>query len=319
MNHRALEDPWLSVIIPSYRGERWIATALKSLIGDADPGVEVIVVDGGPTPAARNIAASYSDRLQLRIIEREDLRSWHTKTNFGVQLAKASHACWLGVDDIWIPGRCSSVRRWLTVAADLALHLAPAAVIGREGQKLGVWRCPLPSAQELAPKSVTQKLLVQNFVAAPAPVFRKDAWLETGGLDENLWYTADWDMWLKLASRGPLYYHDEVTVGFRVHSDSLTMAGRYNARDFTNQQQVVLERHLASLGDGTKNLERAARASIAVNTALASASTGDFTSLARAASRILGLGPAGICRYMHTSRIWERAVPRIRAKLTRAL
>ena len=91
--------------MPSYRGEHWIDASLSSLASEATEGVEVLVIDGGPTSAARDIAERYSDRLRIRVFERCDLRSWQRKTNYGVEMAESSHICWLGVDDLWLPGR----------------------------------------------------------------------------------------------------------------------------------------------------------------------------------------------------------------------
>jgi hypothetical protein len=244
--------------------------------------------------------------------------SWQTKTNFGVEIAESSHVCWLGVDDVWLPGRAAAAMGWVEGAPSAPLHLAPGAIIDKDGRKLGVWRCPFPVSGELRSGLVTERLLVQNFIAAPAPVFRKDAWLGCGGLDENLWYTADWDIWLKLAACGPVHYHNSVTIGFRIHDGSLTVTGSRDAAGFANQMQIVLDRHLAKLGGDSKRIERAARASIAVNTALASAYGGDTSGLIRAAAQVLRLGPAGICHYVRDSRIVDRVVPRVRAKLAGA-
>ncbi len=36
-------------------------------------------------------------------------------------------------------------------------------------------------------------------------------------------------MWLKLVARGTVYYHDDVTVGFRIHDGSLTVTGSRDA------------------------------------------------------------------------------------------
>jgi len=238
------------------------------------------------------------------------------KTNFGVEVSQSTHICWLGVDDLWLPGRAAAARRWIESAPKAPLHLAPSAIIDRDGRRLGTWRCPLPAETELQWPFVTERLLVQNFIGAPAPVFRKDAWLACGGLDEALWYTADWDVWLKLTATGPVHYHDELTTAFRIHSGSLTATGSRNVADFEQQMRVVLDRHLNQFSGHSKDLERAARASIAVNAALASASAGDLRGLPRAASGILRLGPAGARRYLRDSRIIERVTPRLRAKLT---
>jgi glycosyltransferase involved in cell wall biosynthesis len=311
--------PWLTVIMPSYCGENWIDASLRSLADETSGDIEVLVIDSSPTSATREIAQSYADRLRLRVFERCDLLSWQAKTNFGVEIAESPHICWLGVDDLWLTGRAAAVRAWIASDPAVSLHLAPSRIIDKDGRQLGVWRCPLAVNCELSSTLVTERLLVQNFIAAPAPIFRRDAWLDCGGLDESLWYTADWDMWLKLAAFGPVCYHDIVTVGFRIHGGSLTVSGSRNAADFARQMNIVLERHLGRLGDSSRGVERAARASIAVNSALASASIGDFGGLLRAAGDVLRLGPAGIRRYLRDSRIVERVAPRVRAKLGGAL
>ena len=307
--------PWLSVVIPSYRGEPWIDASLGSIAAENPEGVEVLLIDGGPTRAAVDIAAGYANRLNLRILERSDLDSWHAKTNFGVEAASAEHICWLGVDDIWLPGRLRAVRGWIDAAPDSPLHLAASDIIDVKGRNLGRWRCPLPADTPLTADLVTERLLVQNFVAAPAPVFRRDAWIRCGGLDGRLWYTADWDIWLKLAAAGTVYYHDVPTIGFRIHGSSLTMTGSVDIADFTGQMRTVFERHLPRLGESSKSVAPAANASIAVNAALASAAAGDYRALWSAAWGVCRLGPAGAIRYWNHSRIADRLLPRLRAKL----
>jgi len=111
-----------------------------------------------------------------------------------------------------------------------------------------------------------------------------------------------------------VYYHDVATIGFRIHAGSLTVAGSRNLAAFEQQMQLVLERHLLNLPDGRKDLARVARASIAINTALASASSGDVGGLVRAVSQVLLLGPRGIHNYLRDSRIFERVAPRVRAR-----
>jgi glycosyltransferase involved in cell wall biosynthesis len=309
------QPPWLTVVMPSYRGEHWIANALQSLAAECAPGVEVILVDGGPTPAARTIAAQFCDRIRLRILAREDLQNWHGKTNLGVQIADSPHVCLLCVDDVWLPGRAAAVRAWIEAAPAAPLHLAPSTIIDREGCELGVWHCPLPPSREISFDILAERLLVQNFIASPAPVFRKDAWLGCAGLDETLWYTADWDIWLKLAAMGPTYYHPEPMTGFRIHGDSLTIAGSRDSLDFEEQMRRVLERHLPRLKTNVHAVERAARTSIAVNIALARASAGKLRHLWGAAGNVLQLGPAGIHRYLRDSRIVDRVMPRLRARM----
>ena len=308
--------PWLSVVMPTYCGERWIDAALSSVAGQQGiDGVELLVVDSSPDAATLDLAGRYADRISMRIFDRPDLPSWQSKTNFAIAEASAAHVCWLHQDDVWLPGRVAALRRWVEQDPGTVLHLAPAAIIDTSGRRIGTWKSPLPSSGPISPDLLTARLLVQNFIAVPAPVFRKAAWVTTGGLDEALWYTADWDFWLKLIGQGSTRYHSEVTTGFRVHDGSQTMTGSRNLVLFLEQMERVLARHLPRLSLDIGNVERAARASILVNVALAAAAAGDLRKLPEAAAAVLRLGPAGMHRYIRDSRLMERLFPRVLAKL----
>ncbi len=315
MNASDGESTWLSVVIPSYRGQRWIDAALTSIALERAEGVEVLLVDAGPSSETRDKAAAYTERIRIRIFDRSDLQSWQAKTNFGVTAAAATHVCWLGVDDVWLPGRADKVRAWIGDAPHAALQLAPAAFIDGGGRRLGRWRCPLPPERDLQSAFVTGRLLVQNFIAAPAPVFRRDAWIACGGADESLTYTADWDIWLKLAALGPVRYRDAVTVGFRIHPASLTVTESLDAVDFRRQMDTVLARHLPDLALAARSgTRRVAQVSIAVNVGLAAAARGRYRGLLTAAFDLVCLGPFGMWRYWRDSRIADRLLPRLKAR-----
>lgn len=305
--------------MPVHEGTEWIAATLDSLVAEPVDGLEILVIDSSPTRGTADIVERYADRLPLRLIERRDLGCWRTKTNYGVAVAAADHVCMLHQDDLWLPGRVDAIQRWLAAAPDAAVHVAPTAIIDRKGRQLGRWNCPFPSGKPLDFQFVLERLLVQNFICYLAPVMRKSAWSTCGGLDEELWYTADWDIWMKLASIGPVVYHNDITTGFRIHGNSLTVTGSRDAGEFRLQMETVLERHLHRLTErNRRGVESAARASIDINVSLAAASGGNLKSLFSAAWNLLFLGPAGLARYLRNARLSERVLPRLRAKLSGA-
>lgn len=311
--------PFLSVIMPIHDGAKWIAATLDSLAGEPNDNLEVIAIDSSPNDATSAIVRHFENRLPIRLEVRPDLAPWQTKTNLGAKLATADHCCILHQDDLWLPGRVDAVRRWCERAPECVLHLAPTLIVDGRGRRLGKWHCPLPSGRVLSAEMLLERLLVQNFVSVPAPVFRRDAWLSCGGMDDQLWYTPDWDMWLKLAGEGPVIYHDAITTAFRVHGTSLTVSGSRNAAQFRSQMEVVLDRHIGRVAPSRRPLvQRAAGASINVNVSLAAASGGSLREIARAASNVLSLGPTGISRYLRDSRLFERVLPRLRCKLSGA-
>lgn len=305
--------------MPVHDGAAWIGATLDSLAAELTGDLEVIIIDSSPTNATAAIVERFLHRPAFRLLRRKDLGPWQSKTNLGVELAAADYVCILHQDDLWLPGRVEATRRWLADEPEAALHLAPTAIVDRHGRRMGRWNCPLPSDKVLESEFLLERLLVQNFVSVPAPIFRRSAWLACGGMDEMLWYTADWDMWAKLAVAGPVVYHDEITTAFRVHGSSLTVTGSRDVSEFRSQMQIVMERHLPRLPASSRRwVEPAALASISVNVSLAAASRGDWKALARAARAVLSLGPIGMRRYLRDSRLRERVVCRLRAKLAGA-
>jgi glycosyltransferase involved in cell wall biosynthesis len=312
-----MASPWLSVIVPSHNGERWLGAALQSLVDQQLPGIEIILIDASATDESLRIAENYSDRLNIRAERRPDLLPWTEKTNYGVELATGAWICILHQDDLWLPNRSAKLRDWLSRQTDAVMHLHPCYIIDEAGRRLGLWRCPLTDNGSPVPvQLLLERLLVQNFVAIPTPVIRRDAYLRTGGLDLSLWYTADWDLYLKIAAARDVYYHSIPLACFRVHKSSLTVRGSKNEADFRRQHQLVVDRHAERLAaQSRQKVLPIASASIEVNTALAAAIGGEFTQIFKAMAAILALGPRGMQQYLLCSRILDRALPRLRARV----
>jgi GT2 family glycosyltransferase len=239
--------PWLSVIMPTYNGERYLRETFASMVEQDERGFECVVVDGGSTDSTRAIIDEFSRELDVRVFVRPEFPNWVGKTNFGFGQAAAEHVCMLHSDDRWLPGRAAAVRRALEQHPDLALLLNPSLIIDQDGRTVGRWRCPLEPDTVYSADALLEHLIVQNFVAVPAPAFRRDAALAVGGIDPVLWYTGDWDFYLKLARTGPTLYLDEMLTSFRIHGASLTMKGSANVESFRAQLETVLERHLPAI------------------------------------------------------------------------
>ena len=315
--------PWLSVVMPTHLGGEWFGATLDSLAGQSDRDFECLIIDSSPNGEALALARPYADRLNFREFRRPDLEHWRSKTNFGFQEARADFVSMLHQDDVWRPGRAAALRGWIAAAPDMTMHLHPTDIIDGRGERLGTLRCPWPAdGAPLASDRLLESLLVQNFISVPTPAIRRDAFLAVGGIDEALWYTGDWDLYLKLARHGPFAYHAQALSGFRIHGQSLTVSGSRDPAAFESQMRGVLATHIQAVSPSRREpVLRVADASIAVNTRLAAAMNGDraAANLAAAAGTALGLGPAMLYDYLRNSRLAERFSPRLRARLAGGL
>jgi glycosyltransferase involved in cell wall biosynthesis len=306
--------------MPLHNGADKLQATLETLRNEYDGDFEVIAIDSSADDETSKIASEFASCLPIDVIRRPDMIPWPAKTNLAVELARTDYLCMLHQDDLWLPGRMAAVRRWIDSAPDSDLHLAPSVFIDGKGRQLGSWTCPLPAECRLDRDLILSRLLVQNFVAVPAPIFRRQAWIDCGGMDVGLWYTADWDIWLRLAQAGKVVYHEDVTSAFRIHGKSLTMSGSRNAIDFREQMEIVLSRHLEGVGPAIRAIaEPLGRASIEVNVAMAAAARGSLRDLAKASCAMVDLGLTGTLAYLRASRLHQRVFARFRAKLSGSL
>jgi glycosyltransferase involved in cell wall biosynthesis len=308
-------NPLLSVIMPVHNGERFIASTLESVREQLHDGIELLIVDDGSTDRTPDIIRDFSEVCPVRLITPGRLGSAEAACNTGLREAKGEWAGFLHCDDLWLPGRMA--RLWGEMeTTDAVIIVHNSVFIGPDGQRLGLWTCPL-SGGNVPPQQFIERLLVQNFIAPVSPVFRRKVALDSGGMDLAIWACPDWDLWLRLGSIGPVRFIDETLTAYRVHSQSQTVAHPRLADEWEQNLTIVLDRHLKSLaatGKHRASVERAARASIAINSALLAALRGETTRPVAALFQLLALGPSGWHRYFRDSRIVQRLGSRLRVQ-----
>jgi glycosyltransferase involved in cell wall biosynthesis len=313
-----MTNAWLSILMPTYQGARYLPQALDSLRGQQLEGVELLAVDDGSLDDTLGILERASRTLPVRILPGPKRKNWVASTNVALRAARGEFACLLHQDDGYLPDRLLAVRSLIAAWPQATLYTHWAEFRDDTGRRVGSWRPSLPSGQALTSTEVCQRLLVQNSFAIPCPTFRVRDALAVGGLDELLWYTADWDFWLKLASRGPTVCLARSLAFFRVHGASQTMERSRDSDAFRQQMLLVLERYLDTLQTDAatrRSVGAAARSAIEINTALSSWNHGMPWEPLRLLRALLQLDSAATWRLWRDSRLMERVSSRLRARL----
>ena len=316
----SLSRPWLSVVMPIYNGERHLPAALESIAvqGAAVAGIEIVAVDDGSTDRSVAILEDFSRDLPLRVIRAGRQGNWVKATNIGLEAARCEWCCFLHQDDLWLPGRVAEMRRTVDDHPEIAMAVHPSLFIDDRGRRVGRWRTPFGSRARLVPpREALERLLVQNSLAINAPVFRRGRVLETGGMDEDLSYTADWDLWLRLAKDGPLAVCRPALGCFRIHA--LAQTARMPPAAMRRQLETVFDRHKQGGGSwppASAAVEALGRYSIALNVELAGWFHGERPRWGALIAGWLKLGPVGWWRFPRDSRIVDRVGARLRARLS---
>lgn len=314
MSTRA-DTPWLSVVMPVYNGAATLEASLASLVGQ-DRGIEVVLVDQGSADDGLLIAERFRSDIDMQIISAPQNKNWMQNTNQGFASARAPMITMLHQDDVWMPGRAEVLREMAERFPDAGLWAHGAFYIDAAGRRIGRINPPFGRhARQVPGPEALLPLLVQNTLALPSVMFRREDALRGGGLDETLWYTADWDFWLRLLQAGPLAWIPEPLVGFRLHGGSLTLTGSRNIDDFRQQLAIPLERHLSGLTTGgNRRVVRLASVSNAINVWLATSYHGQSGGALRLFAQIVALGPLNWRRLLRDTQIIQRVMPRLKLK-----
>ena len=301
--------------MPIYNGAATLPRTLASLSDQLD-GVEVLAVVQSSEDGSRSVLEEQAQTMNLRIIDAPDSKTWMRNTNIALAEARAAHVTMLHQDDLWRPGRAVALQTMIKSMPDARLWLHAADFIDDQDRKVGRFAPPFGmNPSKLTSAEALTHLLVQNTVALPAAMFRRQDALGTGGLDESLWYTADWDLWLRLTRLGPVAWTPAALSAFRIHSKSLTMTGSRNADGFRHQLAVPVDRHIvALLPDEARKTSRLAGISNELNVCLANTYHGNRADIWRLGLKILRLGPFGWRRLLRDTNIIGRVLPRLKLR-----
>jgi glycosyltransferase involved in cell wall biosynthesis len=195
----------VSVVIPTYRGERFIGEALGSVSCQTYLDWEIIVVEDGSCGASQEIVAKFAQRHPSKRISyrrnEHNLGPSHAR-NAAFSRVRGEFVALLDSDDRWLPDHLAiSLQALQAFKSDIAYS----TVLMIEDQTdllVGVWG---PQRQDLA--DFPYGLLRNNFITPSATVLRRAVLVEVGAWDTELRFCEDLDFWLRCVAAGKKFQH----------------------------------------------------------------------------------------------------------------
>ncbi len=205
--------PLVSVIIPTYNRANFLVEALESVFSQTYQEFEVIVVDDGSTDDTPKLIKRF---LQVKYV-RQQHKGVASARNLGIKYAKGDLIAFLDSDDLWLP------KKLEYQIAFFKKHPETVAVQTEE-----IW---IRRGKRVNPKKKHKKesgwifhRCVELCIVSPSGIMlRKKVFKEIGLFDENFPVCEDYEFWLRLSVRYPIYLISEPLIIKRGgHPDQLS-------------------------------------------------------------------------------------------------
>ena len=219
-------EPRVSVIIPAYNCDRYIAQAIESILQQESCSYEILVIDDGSTDRTQEVIEPYRDRIRCVFQENQGVAA---ARNQGIETARAELIAFLDADDYFLPGKLASQAAIFAKRQDVGIVHSGWQRVDATGKKL-LDVCPWQDIPELN----LATWLRWKPVLPSAMMFRRE-WLQyVGGFDPRFPPAEDTNLVLKLALNGcKTAWLRQITVCYRQHEDSAMHKGLPQARSLS--------------------------------------------------------------------------------------
>ncbi len=209
------ETPLVSVIIPTFNRSKKLLRAVQSVIDQEYKDFEIIVVDDGSTDDTCKTIVKFHNFI--RYIRLDNNRGVSVARNIGIQNSLAPWIAFLDSDDYWL-------KKKLKIQMEFIYNNPQSMACQTEE----IW---IRNGRRVNPKIKHKKLSGDIFyqslklcLVSPSSVaIKRSVFDEIGLFDESMPAAEDYDLWLRMSCRYPIYLIDkDLIVKEGGHDDQLS-------------------------------------------------------------------------------------------------
>ncbi|MFV2055870.1 MAG: glycosyltransferase family 2 protein [Thiohalomonadales bacterium] len=230
MSIKNRQSPKVSVIIPVYNCEVYVAEAIESVLSQDYPNIELIIVNDGSTDDSISILKSYHAKAKNIVLLTKENGGAAEARNAGLEISTGEFVAFLDADDVWLPGKLTLQVQYLLKNVDI--DMVYSSWIRVENNDLSSTIHNIESSLKkdrhtvsvIKPDSgwIYHHLLLDCIVHTITVLMRKSLVAKLGGFDANLRLGEDYTYWLKASRITEIVKLNFVGAIYRLHGDNIT-------------------------------------------------------------------------------------------------
>ncbi|APY10005.1 hypothetical protein BWZ22_01535 [Seonamhaeicola sp. S2-3] len=200
----------VSIILPVYNGEKFLATSIKSCLNQTYKNIELIIVNDCSTDNSLEIINGFSKLdNRIKVINNQKNLKLPASLNVGHEIAKGDFITWTSDDNFYEPIAIEELVKTLKVK-DSDIAYSNVYMINNDGQRL----------REVNFLSI-ENLIFGNHIGS-CFLYKKSVYKNNRGYNENLFLVEDYDFWLRALVHSKYTHVNKLLYNYRKHENSLT-------------------------------------------------------------------------------------------------
>jgi glycosyltransferase involved in cell wall biosynthesis len=213
--------PLWSVMIPTYHCARYLTETLRNVLAQA-PGPELMQIE-----VVDDHSTADDPEAVVRAVGGGRVGFWAQPTNVGhtrnfqscLTRARGRLVHLLHGDDYVRDGFYRRMADAFAARPDVGAAFCRPVFLDARGREEPA---PLEQPEAGVLANGLARLASEQRIMTPAIVVRRDVYETLGGFDDRLVCSEDWEMWVRIAARHPVWYDPEPLAVYRMHDDSNT-------------------------------------------------------------------------------------------------
>jgi glycosyltransferase involved in cell wall biosynthesis len=207
----------VSIIIPTYNRAEKVLRAINTAFDQTISDFELIVIDDGSEDGTIDVLTKFADRIN--IIRHEKNLGVSAARNSGIRSSQSPFIAFLDSDDYWLPQKLETQLQFFKENPEAVLCQTEEIWV-RNGVRVNPWN------KHLKPSGyIFEQSLKLCLVSPSAVMIRRGIFNEVGLFDEDFPVCEDYDLWLRIGCRYPMYLINKyMLVKEGGHSDQLSSA-----------------------------------------------------------------------------------------------
>jgi glycosyltransferase involved in cell wall biosynthesis len=192
-----IKNPKISIVTPVFNCAKYIEETIQSVLAQDYQNIEYIIIDGGSTDGTCEVIEKYSKQINFFVSEKD--QGMYDALDKGFKMAEGKYLSWLNADDLYFNNCISRTIELMEKNNYQWINGISATLLEKEIKLRPLYHYP-----SIIIKNRLMTPCLWGYIPQESTIFTKELYIKSGGINRELKYAGDFDLWNKFSKNSEL-------------------------------------------------------------------------------------------------------------------